>query len=86
MAVKVVSVCYLNVLLSVIQQHELDADGLNVATSRNSHNVGSYNVVDTRIVTRSSCRLINYISQQPLPNSVCCSCLPPKDTEELGDQ
>ena len=33
MAVEVVSACYLNVLMLVIQQHDLDTDGLNVAMS-----------------------------------------------------
>ena len=33
MTVEVVSACYLNVLMLVIQQHDLDTDGLNVATS-----------------------------------------------------
>ena len=32
-AVEVVSACYLNVLMLVIQQHDLDTDGLNVAMS-----------------------------------------------------
>ena len=33
---KVVSVCYLDVLQSIIKQNNLDHDGLNVATSTNS--------------------------------------------------
>ena len=39
-------------LVLVIKHHDLDTDGLNVATSRNQHDVGWYNVVDTGIVTR----------------------------------
>ena len=37
---KVMSVCYLDVLQSIIKQNNLDHDGLNVAKSTNQHNVG----------------------------------------------
>ena len=59
-------------LVLVIKPHDLDTDGLNIATSRNQHDEGWYNVVDTGIVTRVWASVFFDVSTMKFPSSLDC--------------